>query len=213
MAKISIKHIVVILSCAISPSPFLYYLRIALIVISIMILLQIYQLMEFFLCIGLDEKIIGKLALVAITFLPPTGYFLTLKAIHQKRKDVYLWFGIAIFFAIYYISIPNSLTLSDCNPFYATFYYPLGDWYTAFYMGNIIWGILTISYYLVSNRDNLTNKRNLYVLIGYLGFILPMIFTYFLFEETQRSVTSILCKYALLLAFTLYVYLFQPHNQ
>ena len=181
-----------------------------------MILLQIYQLMEFFLCIGLDAKIIGKLALVTITFLPPTGYYLTLKAIHKKWKDLYLWFGLAIFFAIYYISIPNSVTLLDCNPFYATIFYPLGDWYTAFYMANILWSIFVLSYYLISTRDKKTDKTdrmNLYVLIGYLMLLLPTIFTYFFFEETQHSVTSILCKYALLLAVTLFIYLFQPQNQ
>jgi hypothetical protein len=177
-------------------------------------LLQIYQLMEFFLCIGLDEGIVGKIALVTITFLPPTGYYLALKATHKKWKDLYLWFGVAIFFTIYYLSISDSVTLIDCNPFYATFYYPLGDFYTAFYMGNTVWAILVLSYYLISTRrEKTTEKMHLYVLIGYLGFLLPAIFTYFLFEETQHSVTSILCKYALLLAVTLFIYLFQPQNQ
>lgn len=179
------------------------------IIAAIMILLQVYQLMEFFLCIGMNEGIVGKLALITITFLPPFGHLLVLRALKKHWFDIYLWFAFGIGFAIYYSVIPNSLMVLDCNPFYATYFFPLGNLYTAYYFGVILWSLILLIFYLFRTKATFLVRRDLYVLTGYIAFLLPMIFTYWLFEESRNSVTSILCKYAILLAVTLFIYSFQ----
>ncbi|MHA1396730.1 MAG: hypothetical protein ACTSSF_03390, partial [Candidatus Heimdallarchaeaceae archaeon] len=45
------------------------------IIFSLLVLLQLYQLSEFLICIGVDENITGRIAYVIITFLPPLGYY------------------------------------------------------------------------------------------------------------------------------------------
>jgi hypothetical protein len=96
---------------------------------TIMALLQIYQLMEFMICVGVSENIIGRVAFISITLLPASGHYLTNKLLNSKFPDYSLSFVPAGFFAIYYGVIPDSVSLVDCNPFYAIYNYPLTKTY------------------------------------------------------------------------------------
>ncbi|MHA1647638.1 MAG: hypothetical protein ACTSVL_08705, partial [Promethearchaeota archaeon] len=89
-------------------------------IFAVMLLLQLYQLSEFFICAGLNENIVGRIAITAITFLPPTGFLLTTQLIKKKFKVVnWIIFTAGAGMSLYYIVNPNSIELIDCNPLYA----------------------------------------------------------------------------------------------
>ena len=70
------------------------------IIFTIMLLLQTYQLTEFLLCIGITQNFVVRLALSIITFLPPTGYLLTIRVLQCKRKFMLLIFYLSLLFGI-----------------------------------------------------------------------------------------------------------------
>ncbi len=45
-------------------------------IVAFLVLLQLYQLSEFLVCIGVSVGFITRIGFVVITFLPPLGYFL-----------------------------------------------------------------------------------------------------------------------------------------
>ncbi len=181
-------------------------------IISLMIFLQVYQLMEFLVCIGIDPNIIGRMGLVSITFLPPLGVLLT--SYVTKLKHWINWSGIlvGIGLSVYYCIVPNAFTDLTCNPFYATYNYPLGNFYGIFYFGYIIWALLLIIIAFIVNRKKSKkdlNRNAIIVLIGYISFLLPMAITVIIDFSTKPSISSIMCKYAILLATTLLIFSFQ----
>jgi hypothetical protein len=181
-------------------------------IILLMIFLQLYQLMEFLLCIGIDANIVGRLGLVAITFLPPLGVLLTSYACNLRHWINWSGLIIGIGLSLFYAIIPDAFTFQTCNPFYATYAYPLGNVYGIFYFGYIGWAFVLIIISLIRNRKTHAkneNKKAIFVLIGYLSFLLPMGLTLIIDTSTINALESIMCKYAILLATTLLFFSFQ----
>lgn len=181
-------------------------------IVLLMIFLQVYQLMEFLMCIGVDPNIIGRLGLVSITFLPPLGVLLSSHVTNLKHWIN--WSGIlcGIGLSIYYLIVPNAFNLQTCNPFYAVYTYPLGNLYGIFYFGFIAWAFLLIIIgWIVNGKSHKKelNKKAIFVLIGYISFLLPMAITVVINFSTSLAVPSIMCKYAILLAITLLIFSFQ----
>ncbi|MHA1401203.1 MAG: hypothetical protein ACTSQE_12710 [Candidatus Heimdallarchaeaceae archaeon] len=184
-------------------------------VISILLLLQLYQLSEFLICIGINPQVFGRIGYVIITFLPPTGYFLAVKLTNWRYKDYYLGFAIATAFSLIYLIDTSSVVLLDCNPLYATYYskFPLA--YGFFYYGYLFLGVALLFYSLTLNNIERTNsKLSLLLLIGYLSFIVPMHLMTLIDPAYLSVVPSIMCKYALLLAVILGIFSFvKPKKQ
>jgi hypothetical protein len=168
--------------------------------------------MEFLMCIGIDPNIIGRMGLVAITFLPPLGILLT--SYICDLKHWINWSGIvfAVGLSIFYSVVPDAFTELTCNPFYATYSYPLGNVYGIFYFGYIAWAFILIIIAAIRNKSQsrtALNKKGIYVLIGYLSFLIPMGLTILIDYTTLSALESIMCKYAILLAVTLFLFSFQ----
>ena len=181
-------------------------------ILLIMIFLQAYQLMEFLMCIGIDPNIIGRMGLVAITFLPPLGILLTSDICDLKHWINWSGIVFAVGLSIYYSVVPNAFTELTCNPFYATYTYPLGNLYGVFYFGYIGWAFVLIVISVIRNKTQSRspiNKRGMFVLIGYLAFLAPMGLTILIDTTTIGALESIMCKYAILLAITLFIFSFQ----
>ena len=177
-----------------------------------MIFLQVYQLMEFLMCIGIDPNIIGRMGLVAITFLPPLGILLTSDLCDLKHWINWSGIVFGVRLSIYYSVVPNAFTDLTCNPFYATFTYPLWKLYGFFYHGYIVWAFALIVIAWIRNKAqsrSSKNKKATYVLIAYLSFLAPMGLTLIIDASTIVSLESIMCKYAILLAVTLFIFSFQ----
>ncbi len=178
-------------------------------IIFLLILLQLYQLSEFLICIGINENVTGRIAYVIITFLPPLGYFLCTRVVGWKYHDYIIGFAVALGFSLYYLIVPNSVQLIDCNPLYAIYGNNLAWYYGAYYFGMIVYSILFVIANLIWRREHIYTRNGIIVLIGYLSFLAPM-FLMVLIDTSKYlpTITSIMCKYALLLAVTLGVFSF-----
>jgi hypothetical protein len=177
-------------------------------IILLLALLQLYQLSEFLICIGINENITGRIAYVIITFLPPLGYFLCSKVVGWKYPDYWLGFAAGTGFSLYYLIVPNSVRLIDCNPLYAVYNSDLTPYYGIYYIGLIVYSILFIMLHMIFKKERILKKSGAIVLIGYLSFLTPMFLMVLIDSSFRSAITSIMCKYALLLAVTLLVFSF-----
>ncbi|MCE7749796.1 MAG: hypothetical protein GPJ51_15525 [Candidatus Heimdallarchaeota archaeon] len=173
-----------------------------------LVLLQLYQLAEFLICIGVNENITGKIAYTIITFLPPMGYFLSSKVVGWKFPDYWIGFAAATGFSLYYIVTPGSVVLDSCNPFYAVYSVHHSFYYGIYYMGILVYSIFFLAAHLIFRRNKVDRKSSLFVLIGYLSFLVPMYLMVWVDSYFATKVPSIMCKYALLLAVILGVFSF-----
>lgn len=175
---------------------------------SLLVLLQLYQLAEFLICIGVNENITGRIAYTIITFLPPLGYFLSTRIVGWKFPDYWLGFAAATGFSIYYLVTPGSVDLVNCNPFYAVYSWHHTLYYSIYYMGILVYSITFLVAHLIFRRRKVDRKSSLFILIGYLSFLVPMYIMIWVDSKFASTVTSIMCKYALILAVTLGVFSF-----
>ena len=173
-----------------------------------LVLLQLYQLVEFLICIGVNENITGRIAYTIITFLPPMGYFLSSKVVGWKFPDYWIGFAAATGFSLYYIVTPGSVGLVSCNPFYAVYSVHHSFYYGIYYMGILVYSIFFLAAHLIFRRNKVDRKSSLFVLIGYLSFLVPMYLMVWVDSYFANKVPSIMCKYALLLAVILAVFSF-----
>ena len=177
-------------------------------VVGLLGLLQLYQLSEWLICIGIDENITGRIAYVIITFLPPLGYYLSTRIVKWKFPDYWIGFAGAIAFSLYYLITPNSVDLIDCNPLYAIYKYDLSLYYGIYYIGILVYSIIFLVAHMIWKREKIERKLGILLLLGYLSFLVPMYLMVLIDSTFISTVTSIMCKYALLLAVTLGIFSF-----
>jgi hypothetical protein len=177
-------------------------------ILGLLGLLQLYQLSEWLICIGIDENITGRIAYVIITFLPPLGYYLSTRIVQWKFPDYWIGFAAATAFSLYYLITPNSVDLIDCNPLYAIYEYDLSLYYGIYYIGILVYSIIFLVVHMVWKREKIDRKLSILLLIGYLSFLVPMYLMVLIDSTFISTVTSIMCKYALLLAVTLGIFSF-----
>jgi hypothetical protein len=153
------------------------------------------------------------MALVSISFLPPLGVLLAADVCNLKHWINWSGIVFGVVFSIYYSTIPDAFTDLTCNPFYATYSYPLGNLYGVFYFGYIGWAFALLIISAILNRrqgeTKQIHKKAIYVLVGYLSFLVPMAINIIIDYESFTGLSSIMCKYAILLAVTLLVFSFQ----
>ena len=193
-------------------------------IVALLALLQLYQLSEFLVCIGINTSLISRIGFVVITFLPPVGYFLCTRVVKWRFPDYWLGFALALAFSVFFLYETSSVDIVDCNPFFATYKSTgsitlgFGDdtydlrisvLYSAFYFGSLLYSIWFLVEHLIWGKDKIENKYAVILLIGFLAFMLPMLLMVIISPtEYAIAVASILCKYALLLAITLLLFSF-----
>lgn len=183
-------------------------------IVGLLGLLQLYQLSEWLICIGVDENITGRIAYVIITFLPPLGYYLSSRIVQWKFPDYWIGFAAATAFSLYYLIVPNSIELIDCNPLYAVYNNELSLYYGIYYIGIIAYSILFLVAHMIWRKEKIDRKLSILLLVGYLSFLVPMYLMVLIDSSVKNTVASIMCKYALLLAVTLGVFSFiKPKNK
>jgi hypothetical protein len=166
----------------------------------ILLLLTGYQTFEYLICgIGMNSSLMAYLTFMDITFLPPLSFLLVLSWLKIKSKLKPLIFLPAVFFVIYYSSVIDQFEVVKCNVFYATYNFPLGTLYGAFYYLPIF-----ISFILLVNNykkaDPETAKQNKLLITGYYFIIIPVVASFILLllnlPGLLHSIESILCKFA-----------------
>ena len=196
-------------------------------IVALLSLLQLYQLSEFLICIGINVGLITRIGFVVITFLPPVGYFLCTRVVKWRFPDYWFGFALALAFSVYFIYETSSVDLFDCNPFFATYTasgtisigsvnpYELriSALYGAFYFGSLLYSIWFLIEHLIWHKEKVENKYAIIVLIGFLAFMIPMLLMVIIWPGFADSVASILCKYALILAVTMLLFSFMKDKK
>ncbi len=167
-----------------------------LLVFLIILLLAVYQTLEYLICgIGMKSSFIAYLAFAVISFLPPLSFLLVISYLKFKSRLKPLMFLPALFFVIYYSSVINQFAVVKCSVLYAAYNYPLGTLYGLFYYLPIF-----ISFVLLVNNYKNTGRQTRLLIIGHYIIIIPVIVSFILLllnlPVLLQSIESILCKFA-----------------
>jgi len=163
--------------------------------------LMVYQALEFFMCqLALDFPFMPYLAFVDIIFLPPLIIVLVSRLYNYESKFLNLVFLPAVVFIIYYTIVIDKFVVTSCTVLYATYSYPLGDLYGAFYYLPIIITTIILIKKISTETDKKILKISKILLFGNIIISIPVIIafvmrftgSYFLIEMIE----SIMCKFA-----------------
>ncbi len=182
--------------------------RLNKIVISLVILLAFYQILEFLICyFGIDEPAVVYLAFAVISLLPPLNLLFSFKYFGYDKKNLALLFIPAMFFIIYYGFVVDKFHVVKCGVLYASYNYPLGSIYGFFYYVPVL-----ISIYLFGTCiKKLTGKKNKLnarvILTGLIVITVPVLFAFALSifnrQDLLQIIESIMCKFAFVYALCL----------
>lgn len=175
--------------------------------IAILVLLFGYQFLEFLICfVGLKNQIVIYFAFFDITFLPPLGLYTSLLFAGKLKNYHKLVFIPAIIFVVLYAFLIGQLAVTKCTVLYASYHYPLGNFYATFYYLPIIGSMIILNKkwgYETDTKKKMLTRTHFF---GYaFTFIPAMIFAIF-FPTFINAVESLLCKMAFMLATFLFVF-------
>jgi hypothetical protein len=184
--------------------------RVNIIAMIMITLLASYQAMEFLMCqVGLQAPIFPYLAFVIIGFLPPLNLLLTLtltKNLNLNTKT-FLIFIPAIAFSIYYLFVIPEFAVTSCAVLYASYHYPLGDLYGAFYYLPILISIVLLIKFIPKTDDKKQKLITKVLLFGAIFISLPSTLGFILMFSGNysilSSIESIMCKFAFVYAIIL----------
>jgi len=172
----------------------------------ILLALGTFQLSEYMICGGLGLTHIdwARIGYGAITILPAVGIHMVVTLSGKKMPALVgaAYASCAVFVAFYLIGA-NAVSGQACYANYAVFNTHEGSgWpFAAYYYGWLVVGT-TLAWYW----SNLVPKRKVALRamsLGYMAFILPTTFFNLVDPSTVNGIPSIMCGFAVLLAFTL----------
>jgi len=181
--------------------------RVNIIAMLMIALLAAYQSMEFLMCqVGLQDSFYPFLAFVIIGFLPPLNLLLALtltRNINLKPK----WFLIfipAVTFSIYYLFVIPEFAVTSCTVLYASYHYPLGDLFGAFYYLPVFISIILFARFIPKTDDKKKKIIAKVLLFGAIFISLPVLLGFTLMFLKNYSIISamesIMCKFAFIYA-------------
>ena len=184
--------------------------RVNIISMIMITLLASYQAMEFLMCqVGLQAPIFPYLAFVIIGFLPPLNLLLTLtlaKNLNLNTKT-FLIFIPAIAFSVYYLFVIQEFAVTSCAVLYASYHYPLGDLYGAFYYLPILISIILLIKFIPKTDDKKQKLITKVLLFGAIFISIPSTLGFILMFSGNysilSSIESIMCKFAFVYAIIL----------
>jgi len=177
---------------------------IARLIVSLLVLLAIFQGTEFMLCGGLalEGGTWSKIGYGAITLLPPLGIHLAyLLADKKAGKIVALAYTTGILFLAYFAFATQAISGHTCYANYVTFDTANGLTipYTIYYYGWLFIG--TFLTYKWAPTLNKQRKSALYALmVGYLALLIPTTTITILWNEATAGIPSVMCGFAIILA-------------
>ncbi len=168
------------------------------IVISILLLLAGFQFIEYQICEIGDSLILTRLGFVFITILPVLALHLTY-TITGSRHFLKLGYVLMFAFILIYAFAENAVTSSAvCTGNYIVFYSQteLAWLYAGYYFLFLLLGIWEALEGLLENKGE--RKALVWLIIGYLSFMLPMGIVYLISPPARDAIPSIMCGFALL---------------
>ena len=176
----------------------------------LLLILSGYQFIEIFACHQPDSSLLGRLGFVDVVWLPPLSLWLLL----QYARPRAAWPGHlirasflgALALSIWVLAFPDFVTGTVCQMVVAT-YQKTTPWYNlygAFYeitLFGIVFGSIAA---LVEMDDPVGRRHTAELLAGTVGFMLPSYVTQVAWRSLDPSIPSLMCHYALILAFLLW---------
>lgn len=184
--------------------------KVNIITMLMITLLAAYQTMEFLMCmVGLQDSMYAYLAFVIVGFLPPLNLLLVItftKKIKPNNK-IYLIFIPAILFSIYYLFVIPKFVVTSCTVLYASYHYPLGDLFGAFYYLPILISIILLIKFIPEAADKKQKTIAKVLLFGSIFISFPVLLGFTLMFLGNYSIISamesIMCKFAFIYAMCL----------
>jgi len=175
---------------------------------SILIILAIYQILEVIVCeVYQGNMFFSRLALLMVTWLPPTGLLLIAYLYPATNKKTLrysqLMFAFAFMIVVWILLDKEFVLDSVCTIIFARYVNPIPRYmiYGGFYQIGLF-SMLFLSILGIMKCENDNQQRLLgQVLLGSLFFIYPAMITVIAIPSTTGALPSIMCHYALLFAF------------
>lgn len=168
--------------------------------VTFLLLLAGFQLSEYAICRGASSEIWTRVGFVCTAFLPIIGidFIVRLRRIEYSM----IWgYALATAFAVVMAFFPQIFAVSRCT---GTF--------VAFHANIVGFDLLYITYYLATlflgvglawqgwRGGGGSRKALLWILVGYVTFMLPAFMLYFLVSFGRLAIASVLCGFALIMA-------------
>src|ERR1035438_3197919 len=129
------------------------------ITVVFLIVLMIYQVLEFVMChLGYSSSFLAYMAFIDISFLPPLDLYLIYTFFIKKNDNLRYLFILPFVFIIYYALVLNRFEVASCTVFYAVYNYPHGTLFGVYYYLPIAASI----FFLISYLRKGTVKKNIY---------------------------------------------------
>ena len=181
--------------------------RVNIIAMLMIALLAAYQSMEFLMCqVGLQDSFYPFLAFVIIGFLPPLNLLLALNLTRNVNLTL-KWFLIfipAVTFSIYYLFVIPEFVVTSCTVLYASYHYPYGDLFGAFYYLPVLISIILFARFIPKTDDKKKKIIAKVLLFGSIFISLPVLLGFTLMFLKNYSIISaiesIMCKFAFIYA-------------
>ena len=176
-------------------------------IVAILGFLAFFQLAEYMVCggMGVSGDNWARSGFVAITMLPPLGIHLA-NEIAGKRHRKLVWFayGLSALFVGFFLVVTNSIEHKVCGGNYIIFNLTQNiNWlYATYYYGLLVTGVAYC--WTQANRTKKANvaKALRFLAAGYVLFMGPTITVNLLDPATISGIPSIMCGFAVVLAFT-----------
>ena len=177
------------------------------IIVSILAFLAIFQLSEFMVCGGMGVSGVdwARLGFVAITLLPPLGIHLANEIAQRRhRKIVWISYALSAMFISFFLVVANAIEHKVCGGNYIIFNLTQSiNWlYATYYYGLLVVGLAYC--WMQANRTKKPKEARALrsLAAGYALFMIPTITVNLLDQNTISGIPSIMCGFAVVLAFT-----------
>jgi len=171
----------------------------------ILLALATFQLAEHRVCADSYALLWSRVGFIAITLLPILGLYLV-SLVSHKTHFLKLGYVLSAGLIIYLLFVPKVITGALCSGNYVIFNASQSLYwlYSLYYFGFVILGIWESLERIHQVRTGTVIKKTLFwIIVGYLSFMLPMGIVYAFIPSSRLAVASIMCGFALTLAFIL----------
>jgi hypothetical protein len=170
--------------------------------VLLIVLLGVFQLSEYQVCGNQNPQFWSRLGLVITTLLPIAGLQL-ISFVTQKRHFLAIGYAVGAALALVVIFVPQGVTGAFCGGNFIVFNGSAGlyEFYGAYYFAFLIFAIWESLEAMHENKGRMIRRVLRWFVIGYLSFMVPMGIVYAIYAPARAAMTSIMCGFAVILAF------------
>jgi len=172
----------------------------------IILVLALFQAAEYQVCRSTNPILWSHIGFSLITLLPVLGLHL-ISYVTGKKHFLAFGYALVLAFMAIFIFSPKAITSAVCGGNYIIFEttQQLSWIYGVYYFGFLLLGVWEVVEKLFDIRKRGVDRKKIaplwWMLIGYASFLVPMGVVYAISREARSATTSIMCGFALILAF------------